>query len=68
MINDIINLTWKELHDKIRKLRDKRSAPQPTKVNSKSEQFVGILQKRYGYSKDKATSELNKHYSKILLG
>ncbi len=37
---------------------------QPMLNNSQREQFVGMLQKRYGYTKEKAASELNEHYSK----
>ena len=68
MINDVFDAKWKELRDKIRNRLEKRSDDQPAKMNFKNEQFVGILQKRYGYTKEKATSELNKHYSKIILG
>jgi uncharacterized protein YjbJ (UPF0337 family) len=64
MINDVIDGKWKELRGKIRKWQDKRSDDQLIQVNSKREQFIGILQKRYGYTQEKAVSELNRHYSK----
>lgn len=58
---------WQEFNDKIRQWLDNRGAAQSMKADSKSEQFVEILQKRYGYTKEKATSELEKHYSKIII-
>ena len=36
--------------------------------NGKREQSIEILQKRYGYTKEKASSEFTKHYSKARLG
>lgn len=64
---DIVDTKWKELNNKIRKWLDNRRAAPSISMNSKSEQFVEILQKRYGYTKEKATSELKKHYSKIII-
>jgi len=68
MINDVIFEKWNELRSKIPKWRDKRSENQLFQVNSKREQSIGILQKRYGYTKEKAEFELSKHYSKARLG
>ena len=68
MINDVFEVKWKEFRGKIRKWWDERSGARLVKVNSKREQFVGILQKRYGYTKEKATSELNQHYSNVKFG
>jgi uncharacterized protein YjbJ (UPF0337 family) len=63
MINDVAKGNWK----KIRKWWKKRSDDQLTKIDSKREQFIRILQRRYGYSKEEAMSELDKHYSKARL-
>jgi uncharacterized protein YjbJ (UPF0337 family) len=68
MINAVIGVKWKELRGQIRKWQDKRSDDQLSKVHSQREQFVGIPQKRYGYTQEKAVSELNRHYSKARLG
>lgn len=38
------------------------------KANTKRERYIGILQKRYGYTKEKARSELDTNYSKIRFG
>ena len=46
---------------------DRRSHGDLLKNNSQREEFIGILQERYGYTEQKAASEINKHYSKIIL-
>ena len=53
--------------EKFRKWQKKRSDDQITKANSKREQSIGILQKRYGYTREKAASELDEHYPKARL-
>ena len=63
MKNDFAEVNWK----KFRKWRKKRRDNQISKANSKREQSIGILQKRYGYTKEKATSELDEHYPKARL-
>jgi hypothetical protein len=63
MIKDFSEVNWK----KFRIWWKKRNNNQITKANSKREQYIGILQKRYGYTKEKATSELDEHYPKARL-
>jgi hypothetical protein len=41
---------------------------QSTKVESARERSINILQKRYGYTREEAISQLDKHYSKAWLG
>ena len=64
MINNVVETRSKKLPSKIRKWWKKRSDDQLTKANNKRELFIGILQKRYGYTKEKATFELDEHYPK----
>ena len=63
MIKDFAVVNWK----KIRKWRKKRKDNQISKADSKREQSIGILRKRYGYTKEKAASELDEHYPKAKL-
>ena len=63
MANDVAEVNWKI----IRKWWKKRSNDQLTKANIKREPYIGILQKRYGYTKEEATSELDEHYPKARL-
>ena len=48
--------------------RNKRRNDQLITVTSLHERSISILQKRYGYTKEQAASELDKHYSKAWLG
>jgi uncharacterized protein YjbJ (UPF0337 family) len=63
MVNNDTKDNWK----KIRTWWKKRSDDQFTIVTGKREQFIRILQSRYGYDKEEAMSELDKHYSKARL-
>jgi uncharacterized protein YjbJ (UPF0337 family) len=67
MINDVIETRSKKLPSKIRNWWKKWGDDQLAKANSKREQSIGILQKRYGYTKEKAASELDEHYPKARL-
>ena len=57
-----------EIRQKIINWQEKRRDDQLTKFNRVHERSISILQKRYGYTREKATSELIKHYSKAWLG
>jgi hypothetical protein len=47
---------------------NKRQNEQSSKSDRAYERSIGILQKRYGYTREQATIELDKHYSKAWLG
>ncbi len=68
MINTVIELRWSEFRQKVLTWWDQRQSNQLGKVNNMRERSIRILQQRYGYTKEKATSELDKHYSKAWLG
>jgi uncharacterized protein YjbJ (UPF0337 family) len=68
MKNDVVEAKWRKLPDKVRIWWKKRSEDRLIKANNKREQSIGILQKRYGYTKEKAASELDEHYPKARLG
>jgi len=63
MIKEFAEVYWKNF----RKWRKKRKDNQITKAKSKREQSIGILRKRYGYTEEKAASELDEHYPKAIL-
>ena len=64
----VIEFKWDVFRQKIINWRKKRRVDQLIKVNSVYERSIRILQQRYGYTREKATSELIKHYSKAWLG
>ncbi|HEX6269857.1 MAG TPA: hypothetical protein VFZ43_06450 [Anaerolineales bacterium] len=65
---DVLETKWDEFRRKVLNWRNKHRNDQLIKVNSAQERSIRILQKRYGYTREKATSELKKHYSKAWLG
>ena len=57
-----------EFRGKTRKWWQKRGDSQGSKADTQRERHINILQKRYGYTEEKALSELNTHYSKTRFG
>ena len=68
MTINVIEGKWKNFFGEIRTRLDKRSDNQLSRDSIKREEFVGIIQQRYGYTKEKAETEMNVHYSEIILG
>ena len=64
----VVDGKLKNFFSEIRTRLDKRSDNQLSRDSIKREQFVRILQERYGYTKEKAEAEMNAHYSEIILG
>jgi hypothetical protein len=67
MIIADIQLRWIEYLQNILNRRSKRRGGQLTRVNLVRERSISLLQSRYGYTKEKAISELDKYYSKAQL-
>lgn len=65
MLYKLINSQWQRLYSDIHQWVALRHQAQLIKASNKHEQYVGILQKRYGYSKEKAARELERHYSNV---
>ncbi len=61
-------LKWDEFYRNAFHWWNKRHNDQSTKVDRAYERSISILQKRYGYTREEAASQLNKHYSKAWLG
>ena len=67
MKNNYLQLKWQQIRSRINLWQAKRSEEKLRKFDRKNAMFIGILQKRYGFSKLKAIHELNKHYTDIIL-
>lgn len=65
---DVFENTWVEFRRKFLIWWNKSRHDQFIKVNSVRERSISILQKRYGYTREKATSELDEHYPRAWLG
>ena len=59
MNEDIFKGKWKELKGSVKEKWGKLTDDDVTRVEGKTEKLVGILQEKYGYSKDKAQEEYN---------
>ena len=68
MVNTAIKLKWDEFHRNVLNRWNQRHNDQLRKMNSMNERSISILQKRYGYTREEAVSELSKHYPKAWLG
>jgi len=68
MASAVIKLKWDEVHRNVLNWWNKRRNDRLSKVNSVNERAISILQKRYGYTREAAASELNKHYPRAWLG
>jgi hypothetical protein len=63
----VTELKWFQFRERLIDWRKKRDADQLAMVDDAEERSITILQKRYGYTREQAASELRKHYSKARL-
>ena len=59
MKKDILKGKWKEMKGAIKEKWGKFTEDDLTEMEGKEEKLLGILQKRYGYTEDKARKEYN---------
>jgi uncharacterized protein YjbJ (UPF0337 family) len=67
MNEDVIKGKWKEIKGGIKEKWGKLTDDEITQVEGKQDQLLGLLQKKYGYSKDQAEQEYKQfmaHYDK----
>lgn len=67
MNEDIMKGKWKEIKGEVKKQWGKLTDDDLTEAEGNEEKMVGLLQKKYGYAKDKAEEEyrgfMNRHQS-----
>jgi hypothetical protein len=68
MMIAVIKLKWNKFRQKLLNGWNSRRNDQFIKVNSVRERSISILQKRYGYTREEATYQLDNHYPKAWLG
>lgn len=68
MILSVIQRKWNGFRQNIRNGWDRQRSDQRTTLDDVRERSISILQKRYGYTREQAASELDKHYSNAWLG
>ncbi len=64
MNQDIFEGKWKEMKGQVKEWWGKLTDDDLEQINGKSDQLVGVLQQRYGYTKEEAEAEFNKHLEK----
>ncbi len=57
MNTDILKGEWKKIKGEVKVQWGKLTDDDLTQIEGESEKLLGILQKRYGYSRDEATKE-----------
>ena len=61
MNKDIIAGKWKEMKGSVKEQWGKLTDDEIDRAEGRAEQMVGLLQQRYGYSKDKAQEEYDRY-------
>ena len=59
MKKDILKGKWKEMKGAIKEKWGKLTDDELTEMEGKEEKLLGLLQKKYGYTEDKAKKENN---------
>ena len=62
---DIIQGNWKQMEGKVKQQWGNLTDGDMAKVSGKREELEGVLQTRYGYSKDQVKKELDDWSSKL---
>jgi uncharacterized protein YjbJ (UPF0337 family) len=60
MNKDIVEGKWKQVKGKVRDWWGDVTDDDVTRINGKFETFVGVLQERYGYSREQAEEEIDR--------
>jgi uncharacterized protein YjbJ (UPF0337 family) len=60
MNQDIFEGKWKEMRGQAKEWWGKLTDDDLERVEGKADQLIGLLQKKYGYTKEHAEEELNK--------
>lgn len=60
MNKDILEGKWKQVKGKVRDWWGDVTDDDVTRINGKFETFVGVLQERYGYSREQAEEEIDR--------
>lgn len=60
MTNDILEGKWKQVRGQVKEWWGKLTDDDLDRVAGKSEQLIGLLQEKYGYTRAHAEEEFNK--------
>jgi uncharacterized protein YjbJ (UPF0337 family) len=60
MNKDVFEGKWKEMRGQIKEWWGKLTDDDLDRVEGKTDQFIGLLQQKYGYTKEYAQEEINR--------
>lgn len=65
MNQDIFEGKWKEMKGQVKEWWGKLTDDDLERVDGKADQLVGLLQQKYGYTKERAEEELNRRIEAV---
>ena len=65
MNEDVLNGQWKQAKGHVREWWGKVTDDDVDRINGKSEQMVGVLQERYGWTRERAQQEMDKRLGSL---
>jgi uncharacterized protein YjbJ (UPF0337 family) len=68
MNKDIFQGKWKQMQGDLKKLWGKLTDDDLNRIEGDKDKLVGILQERYGYQKEQAEEEVDRHFGDSGLG
>jgi len=63
MNKDILEGQWKQMHDEAKSWWGKLTDDDLTRIGGKFESLAGVLQEKYGYTRQQAEAEIDKRVS-----
>ena len=64
MNQDVFEGKWKEMRGQVKEWWGKLTDDDLEQVDGKADQIIGLLQKKYGYTKEQAEKEFNRRLKK----
>ena len=65
MNEDILKGKWKQAKGEVKNFWGKLTDDDVTRLDGSSEKLAGVLQERYGYTKNQARKEINNFVSQV---
>ncbi|MCE5259437.1 MAG: CsbD family protein [Chloroflexi bacterium] len=65
MNKDILEGKWKQVRGQAKEWWGKLSDDDLDKVQGRSEQLIGLLQEKYGYTRERAEEEFNRRLKEV---
>ena len=65
MNEDILKSQWTQIRSQIKEWWSVLTDDDLDKINGRRDQLIGMLQKKYGFTKEEATRELDDHLAQL---